>query len=426
MAAQTAPPPAALTPDQFMAESAAAAPPPAAEKSFWDDLEAKLPGTADTGLKGAVHHIQDTRNWLKSTYDVSAPGIAQQIYKKLSGQPDDLKKLPAEMVTQFALAGEPFEGAAEGASEGAAAGATAKPAPQAAVAGAEEAGNTIDSVLSRATQVAKRRISENFAVKGLKDLDYIVRGDGGPATPSAPTPKVPNVPDVWGKGRYGTPVDQWGQRIPQAPQPAAPTSAPTPATPAPIAPAAAEPTPSGAGIPRTLSGDSALRQVLTGQDTPNLLKIARSRGINVTQEAQLKPSIAGPRLVNKIVDDFSDDELDDLRDQYLENTRMGKHNFGDIGSEAWKTMSMKTYFPDVKIPAAQEIRTAAAIRNAANAAKPVETAPATDLAQTLKKTAKASAKAAPKAPATETLEDPLAEMLKQVKAGKKLSDLSAQ
>lgn len=56
-----------------------------------------------------------------------------------------------------------------------------------------------------------------------------------------------------------------------------------------------------------------------------------------------------PRLINKILDDFSDDELDNIRSTYLESTRF-RHNFGDIGPEAWKTMSLQTYFPDVKIP----------------------------------------------------------------------------
>lgn len=122
--------------------------------------------------------------------------------------------------------------------------------------------------------------------------------------------------------------------------------------------------PAGSGMPRTLSGDSALRQILTGQDSANLMKIARSRGINVSQESQLRPSIAGPRLVNKIIDDFSPDELDDIRDQYIENTRMGHHDFGQIGPEAWKTMSLQSYFPDVKITQAALNRTAQAIKTA--------------------------------------------------------------
>jgi len=126
-----------------------------------------------------------------------------------------------------------------------------------------------------------------------------------------------------------------------------------PPEPVPPTPPETQPVLSAAStVPRTLSGESALRQLLGGQDNANLLKIAKSRGINVTKESQLKPGVSDPLLINKIVNDFSDDELDNLRSTYLENTRMGKHNFGDIGPEAWKTMSLQTYFPDVKIAGA--------------------------------------------------------------------------
>ena len=152
---------------------------------------------------------------------------------------------------------------------------------------------------------------------------------------------------------------------------------PTAETPAPAETPAAG---TGAGIPRTLSGDSALRQVLTGQDTPNLMKIAKSRGIDVTQESQLKPSLAGPRLISKIIDDFSPEELDNLGASYLENTRMGRHNFGDIGAEANKTLSMQTYFPDVNVPLATTLRTQKAITAAAAA----KMAPLEDLGAQIK------------------------------------------
>jgi hypothetical protein len=129
----------------------------------------------------------------------------------------------------------------------------------------------------------------------------------------------------------------------------------TAATPEPTATA-----PNGNTIPRTLSGDSALRQVLTGQDNANLLKIAKSRGINVTRESQLKPGTADNLLINKIVNDFSPDELSEIGAQYLENSRF-RHSFGNIGPEAWKTMSLQTYFPDMKIPATTLARAAKAV-----------------------------------------------------------------
>jgi hypothetical protein len=141
--------------------------------------------------------------------------------------------------------------------------------------------------------------------------------------------------------------------------------------------------------PRTLSGEAALRQVLTGQDTDNLMKIAKSRGINVTQESQLRSGIAGPKLINKIIDDFSDDELDNLRSTYIENTRMGKHDFGEIGPEAWKTMGLQTYFPDVKIPQAQLDRVAKSIaKSGANRAVSATPAPGDDLSGILQESLK--------------------------------------
>jgi hypothetical protein len=200
--------------------------------------------------------------------------------------------------------------------------------------------------------------------------------------PTAPT-ETPNS--------YGTPRSQWGETVgaPGAPFPAKPApellqanalsrgssaAPPNPSDalrsiPVRVAPQPAPtPTPEGAApsgtanaLPQTLNGESALRQVLTGQDNANLLKIAKSRGINVTKEAALKPGTADNLLVNKIVDDFSPQELDEIRAQYLENTRF-RHAFGNVGPEAWKTMSLQTYFPDLKIPQAVLNRTSNSIR----------------------------------------------------------------
>jgi hypothetical protein len=176
---------------------------------------------------------------------------------------------------------------------------------------------------------------------------------------------------------------------------------------------------SGAGIPRTLSGESALRtEILGGQSNENLMKIARSRGINVTQEAQLKAGVANKSLINKIVDDFSDDELDDVRQQFAENSRFG-HDFGNLtekfrtqnptltpaqaidkAQEVWNVKAIQTYFPDVKISAASLARTQTAI--AGGATKP---APAVAPA------------------ATNDFTPALQEMLRQTKGGKRLQDL---
>lgn len=162
------------------------------QKTFWDHVEEKLPGSDETGLKGAVNHIQDTLHFLKGAYDVSAPGIAQEIYKKLSGQPNELKQLPGKMVTAFALGEEP-----EFAPESAAA-----PA-------AEQAAEAQPGMLSRAGEVAKRRITDNPLVRAAKDVKYVLHGAGE----EAPAAIEPPIPANWGKGVYGTPVDQWGQRI---------------------------------------------------------------------------------------------------------------------------------------------------------------------------------------------------------------------
>jgi len=150
---------------------------------------------------------------------------------------------------------------------------------------------------------------------------------------------------------------------PQAASTAEPPTAPSPTSREPLAPSEA-----------TLSGESALRKVLTGQDNANLMKIAKSRGINVSQESQLKPGVADNRLINKIVDDFSPEELQTMRDMYLENSRF-KHNFGDIGPEAWKALSMQSYFPDVKIPTTVLKRMESSIRSARTMAEPTPQVP---------------------------------------------------
>jgi hypothetical protein len=126
--------------------------------------------------------------------------------------------------------------------------------------------------------------------------------------------------------------------------------------------------------PHTLSGEGALRQILTGQDNQALLKIARSRGIDVAKEAQLKPSIADTKLIGKIIDDFSPEELEEIRGRYLENTRHSAR-LGNIGPEAQKTLSLQSYFPDLKVPKARLARTQAAIQRARAEAAPRMAAP---------------------------------------------------
>lgn len=207
--------------------------------------------------------------------------------------------------------------------------------------------------------------------------------------PGAPLPEAPSAELAQAKGLSE------GGKAPAKPQAAALADLPIPAVQQAIHELGPQATiadltdraneiASGTTIPRTLSGDSALTQILTGQDNANLLKIAKSRGINVTKESQLKPGVADKMLIDKIAADMTPDELDEIGAKYLENQRMGGHKFGDVGSEAWKAMSLQTYFPDVKIPAAVLKRTQAAIGNAAPK-MPSAAAPPEDLSALLQK-----------------------------------------
>lgn len=160
---------------------------------------------------------------------------------------------------------------------------------------------------------------------------------------------------------------------------------------------AARPPSYNSDFPRTLSGESALREILDTQPNKTLLQIARSRGVNVSREALLKPtSSVTNQIINKIIDHFSDDELDGIRSQYLENERFPRHQFGEIGKEANQTLNLQTYFPELRIPQTVLNRTAKAIatRNpqsatvSATAAKPQLDAAAEDLSAILQESLK--------------------------------------
>lgn len=221
----------------------------------------------------------------------------------------------------------------------------------------------------------KAELSKIPGANLLKTVAKSARGlaEGTPEAPAAPAP-IPQTNGVpWGQRIPPQgPPELWGKEIP----------AEVPAVP---------PTPEGAvptvqHIPqppsmRYLSGDSALRQILTGQDNANLLKIAKSRGLNVTREAALKPGVSDQLLVNKILNDFSNEELQDIADTF-DTARRNRHQFGDIGAEAQKTLSLQTYFPDVKIPDAVLKRTQAAIsRSGSASASPSEEGDLTEILQ---------------------------------------------
>jgi hypothetical protein len=115
-----------------------------------------------------------------------------------------------------------------------------------------------------------------------------------------------------------------------------------------------------ATIPRTLSGESALGQVLSRLDNASLLRIAKSRGINVSQESLLKPGTGNNLLIRKISNDFSPDELQEFGARYLENSRF-QHQFpSDMSPEHWSVIALQSYFPDVKVPLAALRRAALA------------------------------------------------------------------
>ena len=86
-----------------------------------------------------------------------------------------------------------------------------------------------------------------------------------------------------------------------------------------------------------------------------------------------------------------------MRDTYIESTRMGPQDFRSrIGAEANKTLSLQTYFPDVKVPAATLRRTASSV---------------------------STAKSIPTGANTPDLLNALKESLKQAQAKKALKDL---
>lgn len=348
---------------------------------------------------------------------VSTPGIALSLFRKhfpeaFNALPEAVKKnvapaekLPGQIITTGLMGMEGGLGEADRLPAAVPAG-EARPVPAAAA--PTGAPGPIQNLISRAiTKFVAKRIPGLGATLDAAELAREISGalTEKPAPAAAPgaTPAPQPVPMTegtpWGKPILEKPAYP-GADLPEAPSrealqaralekpgaapaeepsaslgriPGAKSAAAQPEAAAPAAAATPEmSTPHGGGIPRTLSGESALRQVLTGQDNANLIKIAKSRGINIAQESQLKPGVADSRLINKIIEDFSDDELDGMRSQYLENNRMGKHNFGDIGPEAWKTMGMQSYFPDVKIADAALRRTQSSIA----AAEKAKSAPA--------------------------------------------------
>jgi hypothetical protein len=340
---------------QFTAADLQQAAPPPTGQFTMADIDAPSKNITDYASDFGKHFATGMENLAAPFLKASAPNVALQLWRHLHGQPNELKDVPENAMQAFLMSG--------GFGEEIPPGSKAAGAPEATVP-AKTADVLEHPGLKPWVNAAKAEIMKIPGANLLKTAIDSAKGfaESTPEAPAAPTPVVPQTNGV-----------PWGAKIPEAaaaPQPAAITL-----TEAPVSATAAE------SIPRTLSGESALRQILTGQDNANLLKIARSRGISVSTESQLKPGVADNRIINKIIDDFSDDELDNIRSTYLQN--QSKHQFGDVGPEAWKTMSLQTYFPDVKIPTATLKRTASAINKPAMTPpagyKPTATAASDDL-----------------------------------------------
>lgn len=120
-------------------------------------------------------------------------------------------------------------------------------------------------------------------------------------------------------------------------------------------------------IPLTRSGDIVINQALTALNKPTLLRIARARGINTTQEANLMASKAEASLVKKIGDSMTPDELDEARDVGLELSRnkpvQNPNISPEAAQEAWHYKVVKQFFPDVELPKAMEARAQKTIAN---------------------------------------------------------------
>lgn len=122
-------------------------------------------------------------------------------------------------------------------------------------------------------------------------------------------------------------------------------------------------------IPHTNSGEAVMTQALTALDQSTLLKIARSRSIDVAAESQLKPGASNSRIIKKILNDFSPEELEEARSQGLEVSRNIPSQIpsspasatqaaaqSKAAAEAWHVKVLSTFFPDVSVPKAMEAR----------------------------------------------------------------------
>jgi hypothetical protein len=359
--------PAASQIDFSKYSSAAPTQPPGALSRIADSIKKGV--TLD--FKGGDPNVQEAgevakdlgRGAVANAANISTPGMAarfladkepkvraffQQHFPEWL-QPAPSKDIPGDVVVNAA----PLMLGAEGLPKN-----SVEPVPKpvaaaAAAAPAEGFANSLAYRIARRLPYIGKAIRMGELASDIADAIKSPAEAPKPPVAAPPAAPAPTGPPAIPPGQVGPP-EMWGKTIPQPP--AAPAAAAPSTTAAPEAISDKLRPADSSSIPRTLSGEGVLNQVLTSLDNKTLLRVAKSRGINVTQEAQLKPGAADSKLISKIIDDFSPDELDNVRALGLDNSRFKPRGFDyatpEVAREAWHVKVLQTYFPDVNIPMA--------------------------------------------------------------------------
>ena len=214
-------------PSGAAAPATTAALPPGYTLDSTPDPNAGAPTTGLASVPGKLWRA------IKPIADVTAPAIGYQMYRKLTHQPNELASVPEKATLAFAGMEAPeFEEGAQPIAEAQAQNARQRGASLASRAPAGDASVLDHPAVSPWVDAAKKEVMKvpgaNLAKTAYDSLHGLFFGDG--EAPAAPTP---SVPAEWGKGTYGTPVDQWGKRVPAVTPPpgaAALADVPTPAT----------------------------------------------------------------------------------------------------------------------------------------------------------------------------------------------------
>jgi hypothetical protein len=300
-----------------------------------------------------VAGVKNIPNMMEQT--AAAPAVAYEMYKKFTGQPNDLKEMPARAVQTFALAPEGEAGEAVAGEQ------AAKPPTESGVA-------------ARVGKVIARHIP---GVKLTEDLVDAIKGPV-PEPPAVPVPKVPDTGGVpWGSGGQG-PLDLRGKmiprQIPQIPKPTAQTAEAVPVSrPAAIRVIPKESPNIGEGPMQFRSGESALNHYGNVLSKDDMVTLAEKRGIprdeidkllsegktvKGTGEAghltavdvrnNVKTEVPTSKLWNRIVDTYSADELDQVQDRAnkLHPSRIEGPTLGK-GAKAAQAVVKSHFFPEL-------------------------------------------------------------------------------